>query len=239
MRGNLKALGLALLAAFAMSAVMASAAQATPAQFTADAYPAVGTGKEVAGTVNKLESTAGTSISCGNVIYEATQGEASTELTVTPHYTSCETNSGIGVTVDLNGCHYKFTAGTKAAHGSTGSVHIICPTGTEITVTAAGCTIHVPPQTLNGVTYTNEVNGDVKVDVNINTLTTTETDHSAFLCFFGATEIHVTNGLFQSTVLFECFKDLGNHSGTTDNPGTNHDTKTTYTEGAATDCSIS
>jgi hypothetical protein len=214
MKSKLKALGLALVAVFAMSAVMATAAQATQAQFTAAEYPAVGTGHiEGAVTANYFQITGagGEKIHCSTVTYEATLAAASTKLTVTPHYNGCTTGSGVGSTVDLNGCDYVFVAGTKTSTvDSHGSVEIVCPAGNSIQVTSGGiCTTDIGPQTItSGITYTNVGNGDVTVDVDITgKIKYTETDQN-FFC--PNTNGHVTSdGNFVSNVLLTGFKDLG------------------------------
>lgn len=207
MRGNIKTLGLALVAVLAMSAVAASAAQAlTQAKFTADAYPAVIKGAQE-GTENFLEATAGRKTECKTATYQATLTEASTELTVTPHYAECEA-SGVGTTVDLNGCDFRFTAGTNtSAEDSHGSADIVCPGPIKsITVTTFTCTVHIPAQNgLTGVTFTNKSASTVTVDVDItNQIKYTETD--GFLCpFEGNTE--GSDGDFVSKVTVHGFKD--------------------------------
>jgi hypothetical protein len=221
-----------------MSAVAASGAQAQEAEFTAAEYPAVGTGSELGGAAaNFLEATPGSRTHCANVTYEGTLEGPSKELTVTPHYTNCSATTGgqtFNATIRLNTCAYVFSAGTVAAHGgSTGSVRIECPAGKQIEVTVATCRVDVGPQTLGGkageVTFTNEGN-DVKVDVSLNSLTATDTD--AIFCPFEG-HSHITNGVFQSTVTFQGFEDLGTHNGVTVDDGGAEDAITTATEGSA------
>jgi hypothetical protein len=229
MRGNLRALGLALLAAFAMSAVIASATQATPnTQFTTSEYNSVIYGAQE-GTppdgTNFLETTPGRKTECHVAEYEATLTAATSALTVTPHYAGCVA-SGVSTNVDLNGCHYKFAPGTAVDTTTVtgGKVDIICPAGKDIKVTIGPgiCEIHVPAQTgltnttagVSGVTYTNEGVGAasfVTIDVNVNNLTYTETDTpSSFLCPFTAHTTHASTGVFRSEVKVSAFKDSGN-----------------------------
>lgn len=244
MNGKLKALGLALMAAFAMSAVAASTAGASEqAEFTADDYPAVMTGTEKGGPeANFFETTPGTALHCDNSTYEGTLEEESTEITVTPHYTSCEATTPVGnfnATIDLNTCNYLFTAGTKVQHGSTGEAHVKCPDGNSITITVATCTVHVPEQTVGGadgeVTLTNK-EGNVHADIDLEDVTATETD-ALFCPFEGNT--HVTNGIFKATVELDGFDDLGTHHGITVDGDGDEDTIETATEGEDTDISIS
>jgi hypothetical protein len=245
MRVNLKALGLALLAAFAMSAVMASAAHAT-SKFTASAYPTVITGTQEGNgseANNYFQSTTGNKVHCPelDVKYEATITEASTSVTVTPHYgsttsTPCDATAGgtFDATIHLNGCHYIFNALTNTSATDThGSAELKCPTGTEITITVVTCVIHIPPQTISsGITFTNiaahgpTLEDYITVDVNVeNGITYTETD--AFLCPFNG-NTHTGEGDFKASVSVKGFVDNGNpvnHSTTTTAQQTNHPTK--------------
>lgn len=246
MRGNLKALGLALLAAFAMSAVAASAAHGTTAKFTAAEYPAVATGAQEGQPTNSdnyFEATPNRKTECHVATYEATLAAASTELTVTPHYTQCS-SSILDVTVDLNGCHFTFKTG--AIHSTTevtGTATVNCAEGKEITITAGGaptCIIHIPgdntvpgsPKNVNltGVTFTNIANGDVTVDVDItNQIHYTDTDTQPILCPFMGESTNA-NGSFRSTVLVEGFKETKH--------GTNSTGNTSYEHGAAVNIDV-
>lgn len=220
MRGNLKVLGLAFVAMLAMSAFTASAAQAlTQGQFTADGYPAVAHGTEE-GEANFLEATPGSKIECDST-YEATLSGPSTKLTVTPHYTNCPG----GRVVDLNGCHFEFSAGTNTSASDThGTAAIICPVGKQIEVTvilfgSTICAVDIPAQSgLTGVTFTNVANGDVTVDVDItNQIKYQDTDISG-LCPFSGNQSH-TDGDFVSTVLMQGFQDAGHYTTTTGTTG--------------------
>jgi hypothetical protein len=181
MKRNLKALGLALVAVFAMSAIAAAAAQAEEiADFSAASYPttidAVSEGAQVF-KVPGLPNLTCTSLGKSHAILEKESGElTATDIT----FENCHVVSlGITfpVTVDSNKCHFTFTADTYTpaateGHGQAdGDVHIKeCENGSiTITVFKAGstehlpgdlrCTIHVPNQTpgaKTNVTYKNE-----------------------------------------------------------------------------------
>jgi hypothetical protein len=258
MRGTLKALGLALLAALALSAVAATGAQAEnkeTGRFTAEKFPAVATGHQE-GEVNRLKITTGAgetvrSIECASATYEATLPEKSTSLTVTPHYTGCKNNDGIEVHVDLNGCDFKFTSETytKATEETHGKVHIECPVGKQIEITVRNpfgtttgaplCVIDIKAQTGKAtLTYTNKPaeaptpKPYVTVHANVTGLHYVETKPMA-LCPL-TNNLTKENGIFESTVLVKGYEDLGNHVGKTEGDGTpaNLTDITTYTEGA-------
>ena len=225
MKRNLKALGLALVAAFAISSLVASAAQATSqGKFTAAKYPAVFTGSQDATATNAFTITAGNGqTTCKIATYEGTLTEASTKITVTPHYTEC-TSSGLAATIHLNGCHYIFEAGTwtQADNVTHGSAQIVCPAGKQIQITAGPCIVDVYPQTVpnGGVTFTNLPIGGgtnapyVVAHVALKGIEYTETDAN-FFCP-NASPHHTKDGEFHSTVTLKGYEDTGNSA----DPGT-------------------
>jgi hypothetical protein len=158
---NLKILGLALVAVFAMSAVVASAASATV--FRSESTPTVLTGTQKAGT-NDVFNTMGGTVTCENATYVGSvSGTSSTEAEVEPTYSGCTAFGFANVTIDVNKCKYKFTAGSIISGNFEGSVHIVCPEK-PIEVTAPGCTITVATQTPTGgtITYTNLGSGTTR-----------------------------------------------------------------------------
>jgi hypothetical protein len=211
-----------------MSAVVSSAAQAIPnTNFTTTEFPSVlyGTqeGEPTKG-LNYIETTSGRRTECHIAEYEATMDAAAQSITVTPHLAQCS-SSGVSTTTDLNGCHFKFYAGTKVSTTEVagGKADIVCPVGKSITVTVGPgiCETHIPPQTgltntetgKSGITYTNEgseSSASITIDINVNNLTYTETDTpSSFLCPFTSHTTHGTNGRWASSVLLAGYRHLG------------------------------
>lgn len=151
MNRKLKALGLALVAVFAMSTVLTSGAQADEGktgEFTATEYPAH---VFVTPYIDPYEFTAGGySFTCKKTELTGTLGAKSKELTVTPKYEDCETHKdgspSIKVTVKTNGCHFLFTTGTKTKDNDVhGAVHLVCHPDKRIEMTAGTCTVTVTP----------------------------------------------------------------------------------------------
>jgi hypothetical protein len=186
---NLKALGLAFVAVFALSAMTASAASATDL-FRSSSTPVTLTGEQefTAGVGDIFTTTAG-AIECLSAKYHGTVATSPvSEVVVKPTYTSCSLAEIIPAKVDFGSCTYKFTI-DEPAGATTGSVHLECPNaGEEVTVTAgvndAGvgtnkCTIHIPPQTVGGIKYTNvgasDPTKEITVDVNASGITYKET----------------------------------------------------------------
>jgi hypothetical protein len=195
---NLKALGLALVAVCAMSAFAASAAQATPAEFSWDSgttkLDAVNGGGDhvftlTAGTVKcntvtghaAVSGTSAPSVTGTEITYDDTGGAADT----------CRGPLGSSALIEMNGCHYTFQAGTTVASApnghSTGTVDIAnCKNADKsITVNAPGCVVHIPEQTgLGPVTYKTTTNGATgKEDVSvIASITNIKYKHTGFLC---------------------------------------------------------
>ena len=180
---NLKAFGLALVAAFALSAVVASAASA---EFTSSSdsttlfASALSTQTFTAGGAGEEASVNCTGISVDG----ASLGTSSSEITAEPTYSGCSVSQG-GSTfegkVDPNGCHYVFTT------SETNNVHIVCPEGQVIKVTAKilgafrECLdIHAQTPTNAVVDYSN--NAGSPMDVKITSTVTGITYEKTGLC---------------------------------------------------------
>lgn len=160
MTRKLKVLGIAMVAVFAMSAVMASAASA--GAFTS-------TGPTVLKAVEKEATLTafGLKVVCepdyevgivGETPHKKGLPSGSTTFTITPVYTAC--NSFIGETkapstVTMNGCDFvlhigALISGTKYK----GTADVVCPAGKEIEVHAytsvahssTVCTVKIPAQ---------------------------------------------------------------------------------------------
>ena len=219
---NIKALGLALVAVFAMSVLAASAAQAegegTP-DFWAAEYPATikattdpGAGKQVF-----TSKPLGGKVRCNDPGGVGTLGGRSNELTAEEISFTGECK-GLGIfpaTVDSEGCHFTFTVETTVnATTSTGSVHLVCP-GTSrggITVTlfpfgtvpphetTPVCTIHIPEgQTFGGITYHNieTKDGTMHVTVEANVSEEIEASYEGEQC----EGLHSTEDSFEGTFI--------------------------------------
>ena len=180
---NLKSLGLALVAVLAMSAVVASAAQAVPS-FTASAYPATGTGSNKAGS-ETFTTEAGT-VQCDSH-FEGTLTEASSTLTITPKYSECTAFGFLNATVETEGCTYVFHATEQVSAGVYNShVDVVCPEGKSIKIVAATCKAEVKSQ--NGLTTAKSTNSgsSVTVQPNVTNIAMTVTQ-DGFGCPFSGT----------------------------------------------------
>jgi hypothetical protein len=154
---NLKALGLALVAVFAMSGVAVSAASAQ-GKFTSDG-PVALTGTETGGENANAWTMFGLKTQCpgstytgGKVLTHAeTTGpppkthelipNGSATATITPHYKqanhNCKVNGVFPATIHMNGCDYVVHLGATKPGIDTYAVtfDIVCPPGKEITKT--------------------------------------------------------------------------------------------------------
>jgi hypothetical protein len=178
---NLKILGLALGAAFAVGALSASSAMAVTeptASFVAAEYPASYTGTQD-GPNHTVTFPGGTgALTCASSHFDAVGSfkASTTYVSLTPTYSACNTVLGVDAnnptTVTHNGCTYSFTVHEEilGSMGDTwkGDVDLECPTGIkgiEIHIwdtqakhennEATRCTFVVEPQTIKGVTYHN------------------------------------------------------------------------------------
>jgi hypothetical protein len=192
---NLKATGVALVGAFAMSAVFASAAQAAP-EITAvnGKYPVA-----VDATSKIPQFTPGAT--CANNTFTGTLTKASSELMLTQTVTNPCVVSGLPATVTFNGCTYIFrniTAQVSNSHYSS-FVDIICPAGKQIEIhiytsakhTTVLCTIKIPGQKNLGTAtlINNAATSDINISGAINGITYEEA--GAFCSGAG----HHTNGV--------------------------------------------
>lgn len=215
---NLKALGLALVAAFAMSGVAASAASAD--SFTTEKAPVNVTGTTDPGTTESVVTTAG-SVTCHGVYIGTVSNVSTTTIEVAPTYNNCTALGFPGSVVHVNNCKYVFHI-NSAAGVTTGTVDIVCPAGEELTVTAlsAGtlkCTIHIGTQTdLSSVTYTSVGSGTTR-EVTVNVLITNlKYKHtSAGATGLGkCTKGSATNGTYSGKAIVTAREDPGsNHVG--------------------------
>jgi hypothetical protein len=215
MMRNLKILGLALVAVFAMSAVAASAASAD--QLTSEVSPVTLTGAQE-GT-DTFTITAGNT-NCKEVSYVGTTATPTTTVSATPSYPektklaeqNC-TSLGFPATIHTNGCTYLFHI--EGGASTSGTLDVVCPAGKEITVTAVSggttkCTIHVPAQTgLGPVTFSNVGAGatrELKVEAKITNLKYSHTEGTGLGKCTGGTG---TTGSYTGKALVTGEKDNG------------------------------
>lgn len=152
MTRRLKAFGLLLFAATAMTATLASAASANPL-FHIEMEDTTLTGGQI--TPNVLTTDLG-EMKCETIKYDGTQGPfTSTTLTLTPTFEKCKIG-GVNTTVTMNGCSYLFHLGPNEENFEA-SMDIECPAGEKLVVHTPGCVITISPQAgLTKTTFTNE-----------------------------------------------------------------------------------
>jgi len=258
MRGNLKAVGVVLVAVLAMSSLAAAqgASAAVEHEFHSDGEKAVVTGTNsivpanTVGTETSIhEFTVGSSgvWKCAKVQTESTQvGKETTPgsgtwatdtITVVPHYSEC-TFGGNPATVNFHHCAYVFDSDTTTGNTTiVGSEHaswsIECKDN-PITIATSVCTITIAPQEIkDAVRYENDPH-------NKNAIKTIWTAHNLVIgnlndkggCVLlpkGAV------GKLIGTTTGTCFKDVGTTPAET--------AKTTPTEktveGSQTECKVS
>jgi hypothetical protein len=147
MHRKLKALGLALVAALALTAVMASAASA---QFTSNKEHTILSGSQKTGTNDVFTAGEGFGgITCENATFSGTavnKSESSQEIT--PSYSNCK--DSFGRTVDP-------TVTATFTFTPSGKVHVMGHIVLHITSGGSTiCTVTIGEQSeINGITYTN------------------------------------------------------------------------------------
>jgi hypothetical protein len=247
MTRNLKALGLALIATFAMSAVAASGAQAVeiPIHLTPSEYPAIITGHQIKEgthtTAHKFQSSFG-KFECEQVTVEGTIKDvnATTTVTVFPTYKNCFDSLGRFTTFEMTHCGFSFKeAETVSPHEYIkGTTSLECvnpePNGEtphiEVFKNAAHtekvCEYTVTPFDYKGnITYTNTTVEGQKKDVDVTTKIEGIKLHRTFgsLLSCGAAEQTYT---YTGTTTLQAYKDIKFEVKT--------QTPTTYTIGEGT-----
>ncbi|HEU5105064.1 MAG TPA: hypothetical protein VFU11_04425 [Solirubrobacterales bacterium] len=186
MTRNLKALGLALIAVFAMGAIVASSASATSFHFNSNAADGhtILNGEQIG--VHKFNTTAG-EVTCEVAKFTGTTtSNTVTDVTIKPTYEKCHIvifGSKVSATVNMNGCEYTATSHQTVAGVTTAAtIHLVNCTK-EAEVVAAGCTVKIATgQTLGGQTFSNGA-GDVKLVTNTEGI---KYSHSGFTCGTGS-----------------------------------------------------
>lgn len=165
MSGKLKALGLGILAAMAMSALSvigASAQSQSTGHFTFELDHTTLDVNE--NSTHKLEfGVEGlTSMVCDVSEYEAPTIKETTvtDIAIKPaNFIACHTTGGTSgeVTVNVNGCYFTFAQPNKKAATTEHTVSLVCPTK-SMEVIHPSCTFVMPGQSnLKGIGYTTYV----------------------------------------------------------------------------------
>ncbi|HET7120889.1 MAG TPA: hypothetical protein VFI17_06515 [Solirubrobacterales bacterium] len=169
------------MAALALTAVVASAAQAAP-EFRVATAPAIIKGEQV-GT--QSFSTVNGNVTCTTATFNGTSNvTATTSQILTPTYEGCNA-FGSSANVTTTGCTYTFAL-VKSSSPPTANVNINCEAGKVITVSAlGGCTTTVGSQ--NGkshVVFSNTANSPTDIDANV---TVEGITYTASGCIFNGT----------------------------------------------------
>ena len=198
---KLKALGLSLLAAMAVSAVAVMNASANGSGHFETTKGAVIHGHVTHPTggphnLHLVNHGLEGEIGCDVQSYTATASASTiTSITIRPKYETCYTTEADhadhspNVPVHVNECDYTFTVAQGTTDNTEQTAHLVCPPGKKIEVTHPNCTVSVHPQTINtGLTYTTKgISNSHEITMHVNIQFTT-TRHG--LCQF----IAPTNG---------------------------------------------
>ncbi len=226
---NLKALGLALVAALALGATAASSASAVDVATVdgADKATVTGLSHDNVFTITKAGGGTAAQFKCTTSSFTSTVEDGVAGATITADYKGIENETPhtnpkctatVGqVTVDMNECDYDIGGNTSNAHGVDDyiPVWITCPKDKEIVITSGLCETTVPAQTPTegGIRFTNEnTNGtwDVLAHIKITGITTTA-KHS-FGCTLAGVPTHGQTGDYEGTVTLKGYEDTGTHT---------------------------
>ena len=223
MTRNLKALGLALVAAMALGAIGAQGASAH--EFRSGAADTVLTGSIESGEHLFVGKAGVEPVKCSAATFEGRNaGTERDTVTVHPKYSSCSF-LGEPASVHTGGCNYIFDSDTTTStHSSTGehaTVDIECEASHYIEVTTEFCDIRFNAQTsLHGVRYTEVPNHSGKEAVTVNATVKTiafETTAGSFCGLAGLPAGKYTSGEYTGNASVTGFKFSSEVSGSTTN----------------------
>jgi hypothetical protein len=201
MSNKLKALGLGLIAAMAMSAmVVVNATAQTGGHFVSSASKTTLTGTEGGTHVLHFKSeggAAGSEIGCTQDSYTGTvSAETVTSVDITPTWNNCFTTGSPGTIFDIEeqSCFFRFTVGPNPEGHNT--AHVVCSkAGDAFVIKHPNCTIRVPPQEVNGVAYKTTVENGVHAITLESTVKNITAHYEAGFCvFLGTTHTSEMNG---------------------------------------------
>ena len=206
MTRNLKALGLALIAMLAISAVASSAAQAAPGELhsevAAGKTSAILTGVNVG--IHQM-TVKGFTLKCEYANVEGTVAKTTTDATVTPEYDICF-YGGLKAEVKMNGCKYTLTG----AADFTANLDITgCTSGKSIEVIDPICTITIPEQKgLSHVVFANKPGPPKHIEAS-STVTGVTYIGDGMLC--GQAGGHHADGTLTGSTTIKAYEDEGLH----------------------------
>ena len=217
MKRNLKALGLALIAVFAMSALVSSAAQAE-ITLTAESYPATLTGTKITNAEHPnhiFTYGAFGTFECAKATFHGTLKEANQKsITITPTYSECKA-FGLPATMTMNSCTFVYHNETTDISCATEPKHIVIDIYASAAKHAANeklCELTIGAQVnLEKNIYSNTAGtpNDVDVTSSVTEIAAKRIGGSALLC--GPAE---AKGTYKGLTTLEAFKDLeGNKEG--------------------------
>lgn len=246
MTRRLKNQGMALVAVFALSAVVASGAQAESFHFD---HPSNGnkvtiTGEIVTGGPGTVSAphelvflAGGPTVSCKMAKVEGTHANltdngtslTTEELTLTTTTTECEVPTIGSATVTTTGCHYKLDANTTTetveSKVKQGHATIQCEAGKSIEFSFGGCVVKFGSQTpTGGVNYVNTGAGSTRdIDAEFHLTGLAFTTNKAFVCALAGIPESGTSATTKGNVTIQAFTD--------ENPVENAGKTGVYTEG--------
>ena len=210
---SFKALGLSLVAALALGAVVTSAAQAE-GKFIAGKYPAALTGTST--TPHTFTMAGGArEITCNSATFSGELAAASEAVAISSVYTACFSKPGsVPIWILANGCSYTWSvAKLESPTTASGAEALNCPAGKEYEYYVFEnamkqvegipmCIYGIPPQgAVSTLSYTNQGSGstaNVDVTRNVTGLTVNVKKGLKLLC--GAKTGETTTGAYTGSL---------------------------------------
>lgn len=205
MTRNLKAVGAIVFSAFAMSAVAASGASASPLYHSEiENTTLTGSGTSTAMTFDLGE------LKCETAKFVGTMEPTTTStMTLAPKFEKCKLG-GSNAVVTSNGCNFVFHLVENSATNEA-TMDIQCPAGKQFQIDLSACTVKIPTQTgFKTVTFTNEgetTTRSVIADINLSEI------HYEEIGFCAGFEETTTNGTYSGKITVRGEDSEENHVG--------------------------
>lgn len=173
---KLKALGLALVAALAMSAIAVFSASAeTGGHFTSEVEHTILEGEDTGFGFAYSDPAAAIGFNCEQLKFLGTMvDDTAVEALLAPTFVNCKSAKAKSVKVNTNGCNFLLTIRKVEPDKKDNTVHLICPGASTLEVTLEGefgnCLITIKAQTpAGGIAYKTDGAAGVGHDLRMST----------------------------------------------------------------------
>ncbi|HEX8689650.1 MAG TPA: hypothetical protein VF729_05350 [Solirubrobacterales bacterium] len=127
-------------------------------------------------------------IGCTEAKYDTTLSSGTfSQITIKPTYGGCSTTGSSAVTVTMNTCAYLFKVAANTSDASEQTAELEC-SGPVVEIHHPSCTITIPKQAIStGITYTKKLSANNKHYITIDVSAEVKTEYHGGVCIFTGT----------------------------------------------------